>query len=126
MCQLARVDAGCCASRTVVFATAFESSLRRTSAKIAGTANSAIAPSAQNADWKPPVSAAGAEWPVCTSVVVWLAATLEAVHRVLRPGGRFGLELVADLPSWEEYRKRVSLQGWRAMGTIRGGEPTIE
>ena len=42
-----------------------------------------------------------------------LAATLEAVHDVLEPGGTFGLELVADLPSWEEYRKRVSLTGWR-------------
>jgi hypothetical protein len=42
-----------------------------------------------------------------------LAATLKAVHDVLEPGGTFGLELVADLPSWEEYRKRVSLKGWR-------------
>lgn len=42
-----------------------------------------------------------------------LAATLASVHQVLQPGGRFGLELVADLPSWEEYRKRVSLSGWR-------------
>jgi SAM-dependent methyltransferase len=42
-----------------------------------------------------------------------LAATLTSVHSVLQPGGRFGLELVADLPSWEEYRKRVSLRGWR-------------
>jgi len=25
----------------------------------------------------------------------------------------FGLELVADLPSWEEYRKRISLAGWK-------------
>ena len=48
-----------------------------------------------------------------------LAATLAAVHRVLEPGGAFGLELVADLPSWEEYRKRVSLTGWRGR---RGGE----
>ncbi len=47
-----------------------------------------------------------------------LAQTLDAVHRVLEPGGLFGLELVADLPSWEEYRKRVSLKGWRAR---RGG-----
>ncbi|MSO45810.1 MAG: class I SAM-dependent methyltransferase [Acidobacteria bacterium] len=47
-----------------------------------------------------------------------LAATLAAVHRVLRRGGTFGLELVADLPAWEEYRKRLSLRGWR--GT-RGG-----
>ena len=42
-----------------------------------------------------------------------LAATLASVHSVLEPGGTFGLELVADLPSWREYRKRVSLQGWR-------------
>jgi ubiquinone/menaquinone biosynthesis C-methylase UbiE len=42
-----------------------------------------------------------------------LAATLAAVHGVLRPGGTFGVELVADLPAWEEYRKRVSLKGWR-------------
>jgi SAM-dependent methyltransferase len=42
-----------------------------------------------------------------------LAATLEAVNGVLQPVGMFGLELVADLPSWEEYRKRVSLDGWR-------------
>jgi len=45
-----------------------------------------------------------------------LAATLAAVARVLKPGGTLGLELVADLPSWEEYRKRVSLHGRRAGG----------
>jgi SAM-dependent methyltransferase len=42
-----------------------------------------------------------------------LAATLRAVHGVLAPGATFGMELVADLPSWEEYRRRVSLKGWR-------------
>ena len=42
-----------------------------------------------------------------------LAATLAEVRRVLRPGGTFGLELVADLPSWSEYKKRLSLTGWR-------------
>jgi SAM-dependent methyltransferase len=42
-----------------------------------------------------------------------LAATLKSIHDVLEPGGTFGLELVADLPSWEEYRKRISLKGWR-------------
>jgi len=42
-----------------------------------------------------------------------LAATLSSVYDVLEPGGTFGLELVADLPAWEEYRKRVSLKGWR-------------
>ena len=47
-----------------------------------------------------------------------LTATLQEVRRVLEPGGTFGIELVADLPSWEEYQKRVSLKGWRAK---RGG-----
>lgn len=47
-----------------------------------------------------------------------LAQTLAAVRDALEPGGAFGLELVADLPSWEEYRKRVSLKGWRR---ARGG-----
>jgi SAM-dependent methyltransferase len=42
-----------------------------------------------------------------------LVETLAAVHGVLRPGGTLGIELVADLPSWAEYRKRVSLTGWR-------------
>jgi hypothetical protein len=47
-----------------------------------------------------------------------LSATLRSVHRVLRAGATFGVELVADLPSWDEYRKRVRLQGWRGR---RGG-----
>jgi SAM-dependent methyltransferase len=42
-----------------------------------------------------------------------LKATLVAVRDVLEPGGTFGIELVADLPSWEEYRRRISLKGWR-------------
>jgi SAM-dependent methyltransferase len=42
-----------------------------------------------------------------------LHATLAAVHRVLKTGGTFGVELVADLPSWQEYEKRISLRGWR-------------
>jgi ubiquinone/menaquinone biosynthesis C-methylase UbiE len=42
-----------------------------------------------------------------------LSATLDAVYRVLEPGGTFGIELVADLPSWDEYQQRVSLKGWR-------------
>jgi ubiquinone/menaquinone biosynthesis C-methylase UbiE len=46
-----------------------------------------------------------------------LAVTLEAVHRVLARGGMFGLELVADLPSWKEYSKRLSLRGRRPNGT---------
>ena len=42
-----------------------------------------------------------------------LMATLAAAHRVLEPGGTLGIELVADLPSWAEYKKRISLSGWR-------------
>jgi SAM-dependent methyltransferase len=41
-----------------------------------------------------------------------LTRTLEAVYQALAPGGTFGVELVADLPDWEEYRKRTSLTGW--------------
>jgi SAM-dependent methyltransferase len=48
-----------------------------------------------------------------------LAATLEAVAEVLPAGGVFGLELVADLPSWKEYRRRVTLTGKRG----RAGTP---
>jgi SAM-dependent methyltransferase len=42
-----------------------------------------------------------------------LTRTLEAVARVLTRKGTFGLELVADLPAWSEYSKRVSLRGRR-------------
>ena len=47
-----------------------------------------------------------------------LKAALSEVHRVLEPGAMFGIELVADLPSWKEYKKRLSLKGWRGR---RGG-----
>lgn len=42
-----------------------------------------------------------------------LARTLEAVSRVLTRKGTFGLELVADLPAWDEYSKRISMRGKR-------------
>ena len=45
-----------------------------------------------------------------------LTATLDSVARVLSRGATFGLELVADLPAWKEYSKRVSLRGQRANG----------
>jgi SAM-dependent methyltransferase len=45
-----------------------------------------------------------------------LAATLREVARVVQPGGIFGLELVADLPAWGEYTKRISLRGRRRPG----------
>lgn len=42
-----------------------------------------------------------------------LKATLKDVQRVLKRNGIFGMELVADLPAWEEYSKRTSLRGKR-------------
>lgn len=42
-----------------------------------------------------------------------LSATLTEVQRVLTRRGTFGLELVADLPAWEEYSKQTSLRGKR-------------
>jgi SAM-dependent methyltransferase len=45
-----------------------------------------------------------------------LRAALASAHRVLAPGGRFGLELVADLPAWREYDNRVTLRGRRRNG----------
>ncbi len=43
-------------------------------------------------------------------------ATLKSVRRVLAPGGTFGMDLVADLPAWPEYRKRLKLRGRRGAG----------
>ena len=67
------------ASGMVVLVAACGRSSRRMSAKIAGRASSAIAPSTQNADRKPPVSALGSESPERRSASVWPAATLEAI-----------------------------------------------
>src|SRR5688500_9551086 len=40
-----------------------------------------------------------------------LRDTLASVHRVLRKGGLFGIDLVPDLPRWAEYSRRRSLAG---------------
>ena len=40
-----------------------------------------------------------------------LRATLESVARVLPKGGRFGIDLVPDLPRWSEYTSRTTLDG---------------
>ena len=45
-----------------------------------------------------------------------LSAALTSVTRVLAPGGRLVLELVADLPSWQEYKRATRLRGWRPGG----------
>jgi SAM-dependent methyltransferase len=48
-----------------------------------------------------------------------LAATLASVHRVLRRGGLFVIDLVPDLPRWSEYDRRVSLSGRRGRGHVK-------
>ena len=45
-----------------------------------------------------------------------LAATLDSVARVLVRGGRFGIDLVPDVPNWREYDNRVQLRGRAAGG----------
>ena len=45
-----------------------------------------------------------------------LAATLQAVARVLKPGGLFGIDLVPDVPNWREYENQVQLRGPAAGG----------
>ena len=40
-----------------------------------------------------------------------LTATLTSVARVLKPGGLFGLDLVPDVPNWQEYRDKVQMKG---------------
>ena len=42
-----------------------------------------------------------------------LMATLKDVRRVLSRNGQFGIELVADLPAWDEYSNRVTLRSRR-------------
>ena len=46
-----------------------------------------------------------------------LKATLASVHRVLKPGGLLGIDLVPDLPRWSEYSRRVSLRGRKGRAT---------
>jgi ubiquinone/menaquinone biosynthesis C-methylase UbiE len=46
-----------------------------------------------------------------------LSATLDAVARVLAPGGVFGLDLVPDVPNWKEYRHKIQLKGRAAGGS---------
>jgi ubiquinone/menaquinone biosynthesis C-methylase UbiE len=40
-----------------------------------------------------------------------LVATLASVARVLTPGGRFGIDLVPDVPNWREYDNRIQMRG---------------
>jgi SAM-dependent methyltransferase len=45
-----------------------------------------------------------------------LAATLASVARVLARDGRFGIDLVPDLPRWSEYASRKTLSGTMGRG----------
>ena len=45
-----------------------------------------------------------------------LAQMLDETRRVLRPGGLLGVDLVPDLPKWQEYRGQVTLKGRSADG----------
>ncbi|MGE0703095.1 MAG: class I SAM-dependent methyltransferase [Vicinamibacterales bacterium] len=45
-----------------------------------------------------------------------LKATLDAVARVVAPGGTFGIDLVPDVPNWREYQNRIQLRGRAAGG----------
>ncbi len=40
-----------------------------------------------------------------------LTAALASVAGVCRPGTTFGIDLVCDVPAWQEYRRRVRLRG---------------
>ena len=40
-----------------------------------------------------------------------LDATFAEVARVLKPGGRFGLDLVPDLPAWQPYQRQTRFRG---------------
>src|SRR5262249_60337459 len=46
-----------------------------------------------------------------------LASALTSVHRVLTAGGRFGIDLVPDVPHWSEYERQKTLSG--TMGRAR-------
>ncbi|MEO6222190.1 MAG: class I SAM-dependent methyltransferase [Vicinamibacterales bacterium] len=46
-----------------------------------------------------------------------LDATLASAARVLRRGGLLGIDLVPDLPVWEEYAGRIPIRGQFAPGT---------
>jgi ubiquinone/menaquinone biosynthesis C-methylase UbiE len=45
-----------------------------------------------------------------------LKSTLDAVARVLPRGGTFGLDLVPDVPNWQEYSNRIQHRGKGARG----------
>jgi len=49
-----------------------------------------------------------------------LDAALASAFRVLKKGGTFAIDMVSDLVSWQEYKRRVKLRG-----TMRGSQAHI-
>jgi ubiquinone/menaquinone biosynthesis C-methylase UbiE len=47
-----------------------------------------------------------------------LVATLQSVARVCRRGALFGIDLVSDVPAWDEYRRRVRMRGRGPRGSV--------
>lgn len=45
-----------------------------------------------------------------------LKTMLAEAARVLRPGGILGIDLVPDLPVWDEYRRSIRMRGTSASG----------
>jgi ubiquinone/menaquinone biosynthesis C-methylase UbiE len=48
-----------------------------------------------------------------------LTRALREAARVLAPGGVFGVDLVPDLPTWDEYRRSVRFRGKMGASSIR-------
>jgi ubiquinone/menaquinone biosynthesis C-methylase UbiE len=46
-----------------------------------------------------------------------LTSALDAVSRVIKPGGLFGLDLVPDVPHWREYSNKIQMRGRAAGGS---------
>jgi SAM-dependent methyltransferase len=66
----------------------------------------------------PPFSLVMAPYGILQSLVKEsdLRATLASVASVLPPGGTFAMDLVPELTTWQEYRNRVRMRGFRTRG----------
>lgn len=55
-----------------------------------------------------------------------LAATLASAAAVMPKGGRFGIDLVPELPRWSEYEARKTMSGRMAGGTVSLVESVVQ
>jgi hypothetical protein len=55
-----------------------------------------------------------------------LAATLASVAAAMPKGGRFGIDLVPELPRWSEYEARKTMSGRMAGGTVSLVESVVQ